>query len=76
MTAAHYSGFLFPSSSLEGMGRVMGLGFPSFRFQTISLGVFAKGLGLSTFVREIAILFGFGVLFLLLSRLLVRKQGN
>lgn len=24
MTAAHYSGFLFPASSLEGMGRMMG----------------------------------------------------
>jgi ribosome-dependent ATPase len=76
MTAAHYSGFLFPASSLEGMGRVMGFGFPALWFQTISLGVFAKGLGLSAFVREIAILFGFGVLFLLLSRLFVRKQGN
>ena len=27
MTAAHYSGFLFPASTLEGPGRVMGLSF-------------------------------------------------
>jgi ribosome-dependent ATPase len=75
MTAAHYSGFLFPASTLEGPGRVMGLGFPSLWFQTVSLGVFAKGLDTSAFIRELAVLLGFGVLFLLAARLAVRKQG-
>ena len=75
MTAAHYSGFLFPASTLEGLGRVMGLGFPSLWFQTVSLGVFAKGLDASAFTREITVLLGFGILFLLLARLAVRKQG-
>lgn len=75
MTAAHYSGFLFPTSSLEGMGRIMGLGFPSLWFQTINLGVFAKGLSVTSFLTEITILIGFGVLFLVLARLFVRKQG-
>ena len=76
MTAAHYSGFIIPASSLEGMGRMMGLAFPALWFQTVNLGVFAKGLGLSAFVREIIILLGFGILFLLLARLFVRKQGK
>ena len=76
MTAAHYSGFLFPASSLEGMGRVMGLGFPALWFQTINLGVFAKGLSATSFVPEMIILVGFGVLFLVLARILVRKQGG
>lgn len=75
MTAAHYSGFLFPASTLEGPGRIMGLGFPSLWFQTVSLGVFAKGLGTAAFMPEFAMLFGFGLLFLLLARLAVRKQG-
>jgi ribosome-dependent ATPase len=75
MTAAHYSGFLFPASTLEGPGRVMGLSFPALWFQTVSLGVFAKGLEASAFVREIAVLLGFGIVFLLLARLSVRKQG-
>ncbi|QIG47172.1 ribosome-associated ATPase/putative transporter RbbA [Nordella sp. HKS 07] len=75
MTAAHYSGFLFPASGLEGPGRVMGLSFPSLWFQTVSLGVFAKGLEASAFVQEIAILLGFGIMFLILARLSVRKQG-
>jgi ribosome-dependent ATPase len=75
MTAAHYSGFLFPASTLEGPGRVMGLGFPSLWFQTVSLGVFAKGLDASAFILEAGVLLGFGIVFLLLARLAVRKQG-
>lgn len=75
MTAAHYSGFLFPASTLEGPARVMGLSFPALWFQTVSLGVFAKGLEASAFIREIAVLLGFGIVFLLLARLSVRKQG-
>lgn len=75
MTAAHYSGFLFPASTLEGPARVMGLSFPALWFQTVSLGVFAKGLEASAFIREIAILLGFGLVFLLMARLAVRKQG-
>jgi ribosome-dependent ATPase len=75
MTAAHYSGFLFPASTLEGPGRVMGLSFPTLWFQIVSLGVFAKGLEASAFIREIAVLLAFGIVFLLLARLSVRKQG-
>ena len=75
MTAAHYSGFLFPASTLEGPGRMIGLSFPALWFQTVSLGVFAKGLEASAFIREIAVLLSFGIMFLLLARLSVRKQG-
>jgi ribosome-dependent ATPase len=75
MTAAHYSGFLFPASSLEGVGRIMGLGFPALWFQTINLGVFAKGLSATAFLPEISMLVGFGVLFLVLARFSMRKQG-
>lgn len=75
MTAAHYSGFLFPASTLEGPARIMGLSFPALWFQTVSLGVFAKGLEAGAFIREIGVLLGFGILFLLLARLSVRKQG-
>jgi len=61
---------------LEGFARAMGVGFPALWFQTVSLGVFAKGLDAGAFVREIAMLFGFGVVFLLGARLAVRKQGS
>ncbi|UDQ88534.1 ribosome-associated ATPase/putative transporter RbbA [Xanthobacter autotrophicus] len=73
---AHYSGFLYPASTLEGFARAMGVGFPALWFQTVSLGVFAKGLDAGAFVREIAMLFGFGVVFLLGARLAIRKQGS
>jgi ribosome-dependent ATPase len=74
--AAHYSGFLYPASTLDGVAWAMGVGFPAQWFQTVSLGVFAKGLEAGAFVREIAVLFGFGVIFLLLARLAIRKQGT
>ena len=76
MTAAHYSGFLFPASTLEGPGRMMGLAFPALWFQTVSLGVFAKGLSTGDFLREILVLLGFGIGFLLFAAILVRKQGR
>ena len=72
--ALNFSGFLYPASTLEGGARIVGLGFPALWFQTISLGVFAKGLDASAFVSEIAVLFAFGIVFLLLTRLSVRKQ--
>ncbi|MFZ5673228.1 MAG: ribosome-associated ATPase/putative transporter RbbA [Pseudomonadota bacterium] len=75
MTAAHYSGFLVPASSLEGPGRIMGLSFPALWFQTVSLGVFAKGLDARAFIGEIVVLLGFALAFLLAARLLIRKQG-
>ncbi len=76
MTAAHYSGFIFPASSLEGMGRWMGLGFPSLWFQRVSIGVFAKGLDITAFIPEFTILVSFGVLFVALARLAVHKQAR
>ena len=58
------------------MGRWMGLGFPSLWFQTVILGVFAKGLDIGAFIPEFTILVSFGVLFLVLARLAVRKQAR
>ncbi len=55
---------------------MMGLGFPSLWFQIVNLGVFAKGLDATAFIPEFAILAGFGILFLMLARLAVRKQGR
>jgi ribosome-dependent ATPase len=72
--AMHFSGFLYPASTLDGGARIVGLAFPALWFQTISLGVFAKGLDASAVVREIAVLFAFGAVFLVLTRLSVREQ--
>jgi ribosome-dependent ATPase len=74
--AINFSGILYPASTLEGGAKVVGYGFPALWFQTISLGVFVKGLGASAFVREFAVLISFGIVFSLLARLSVGKQDT
>ena len=70
----NFSGLFYPTSTLEGGARIIGLLFPASWFQTISLGVFDKGLGFSHFLPQFAALGGFTLAFLGLARLLVRKQ--
>ena len=74
--AINFSGFLYPASMLEGGARIVGVGFPALWFQTVSLGVFAKGLGMRAFVGEFVVLLAFGVLFLVVARLFVDKQSR
>ncbi len=69
-----FSGFVYPAAALEGVGRVMGMGFPSVWFQNVSLGTFAKARDFSAFYAEYLMLFAFGLGFLLVASLLLRKQ--
>ncbi|GAB2179394.1 ribosome-associated ATPase/putative transporter RbbA [Dongia sp. agr-C8] len=70
----NFSGLFYPTSTLEGTGRIFGMLFPASWFQTVSLGVFDKGLGFAHFLPQLAALAGFFLGFLGLARLLVRKQ--
>ncbi|MDE2431344.1 MAG: ribosome-associated ATPase/putative transporter RbbA [Burkholderiales bacterium] len=72
--SVNFSGLLYPVSTLTGAALWVGKGFPSSWFQLISLGAFTKGLGLSSFGLMYAALTGFGLLYLVGARLLVRKQ--
>jgi ribosome-dependent ATPase len=72
--AVNFSGFLYPASAVEGLGRIMGLAFPALWFQNVSLGTFAKARGFDSFHLEYLMLFGFGVIFLSIARLLLKKQ--
>jgi ribosome-dependent ATPase len=72
--AVNFSGYLYPTSTLEGAGRLIGLGFPSAWFQSISLGAFTKARDFSAFFGEYLILLGFAVVYLTLASLLLRKQ--
>ncbi|WP_133613045.1 ribosome-associated ATPase/putative transporter RbbA [Dongia mobilis] len=72
--AVNFSGLLYPTATLEGAAKWIGLGFPASWYQTISLGVFTKGLELASFGKEFAMLAAFAVAYLLLARLFVRKQ--
>ncbi len=70
----NFSGFLYPASTMVGAAKYIGYGFPASWFQTISIGVFAKDLGLDAFPLQYAVLAFFAILFLIAARLLLAEQ--
>ncbi len=70
----NFSGLLYPVSTLTGAALWVGKGFPASWFQLISLGSFTKGLGFGSFGPMYAALLAFGLAYLALARLAVRKQ--
>ena len=74
--SVNFSGLLYPVSTLEGAALWVGKGFPASWFQLISLGAFTKGLGTLHFLPMYAALIGFGLAYLGLARVLVRKQED
>jgi len=72
--SVNFSGLLYPVSTLSGSALWVGKGFPASWFQLISLGTFTKGLGVDSFGPMYGALLAFGLLYLGLARLLVRKQ--
>ena len=72
--AVNFSGMLAPVSSLSGGARIIGLSFPSSWYQQISVGVFAKALGIVDLWRDIAAIALIALVFLALSLALLRKQ--
>ena len=69
-----FSGMLSPVASLTGAARIMGYGFPSAWFQHVSVGSFTKGLGAGALIGDYLALAAFGLVFLLLGRILLRTQ--
>jgi ribosome-dependent ATPase len=72
--AVNFSGMLAPVSSLSGGARIVGLSFPSSWYQQVSVGVFAKALGMADLWRNIAAIAVIALVFLILSLILLRKQ--
>jgi ribosome-dependent ATPase len=72
--AINFSGLLVPTSSLSGAGRAFGLAFPSGWFQHISIGTFAKSLGIAQLWPDLIVLAGFGVAFITAAVIVLRKQ--
>ena len=72
--AVNFSGMLAPVSSLSGGARIIGLSFPSSWYQQVSVGVFAKALGIVDLWRDIAAIALIALVFLALSLALLRKQ--
>jgi ribosome-dependent ATPase len=72
--AVNFSGIFAPVSSLSGGARVIGLSFPSAWYQPITVGVFAKALGVAALWPNALAILVIGLVFLALSLLLLRKQ--
>ncbi len=72
--AVNFSGFMTPVSSLDASGRMFGLAFPFAYFQQVSLGAFVKGLDWHQLWTNHLALAGFGILYLGVAILLLRKQ--
>jgi ribosome-dependent ATPase len=72
--AVNFSGMLAPVSSLSGSAKIIGLSFPSSWYQQVSVGVFAKALGIVDLWKDIAAIALIAVVFLALSLALLRKQ--
>ncbi|HYR25718.1 MAG TPA: ribosome-associated ATPase/putative transporter RbbA [Aquabacterium sp.] len=70
----NFSGLLYPVSTLTGSALWVAKGFPASWFQLISLGTFTKGLSFDSFWPMYAALAAFGLSYLVLARLAVRKQ--
>jgi ribosome-dependent ATPase len=72
--AINLSGLLAPVSSLSGAAKVIGLSFPSAWYQPITVGIFAKDLGMGDLWPNIVAIATIAAAFLLLSLLFLRKQ--
>lgn len=72
--AVNFSGLLYPAATLEGAAKWIGFFFPASWYQTVSLGVFTKGLGFTAFGKEYLALALFALGFIILARLCVSKQ--
>ncbi len=74
LPATQFAGLMTPVSSLSGMARIMGRGFPMTYFVPISIGTFTKGLGFTDLSMNLAELTVFIPVLTLLSLLLLHKQ--
>ncbi len=74
--AVNFSGLLYPTATLQGSARWIGLLFPASWFQTVSLGVFTKGLEFAGFAPQYAALAACAAIFFVAARIAVRKQES
>ncbi|MGB8526402.1 MAG: ABC transporter permease, partial [Rhodoplanes sp.] len=74
--AVNFSGLFAPVSSLSGAAKILGLTFPSAWYQPITVGVFAKALGMSDLWRNVVAIFIIALAYLILSLVFLRKQES
>jgi ribosome-dependent ATPase len=74
--ATNFAGLVYPVSSLEGAGRMIGQTFPATYMFTISRAVFSKGLGFGDIHSQLTPLLIFAVSIFAVSVALLKKQEN
>jgi ribosome-dependent ATPase len=74
LPATQFSGMMSPVSSLTGVAKYIGLGFPMSYFVPISIGTFTKGLGFRSLSLDLVELAVFAPVLIGLSALLLHKQ--
>jgi ribosome-dependent ATPase len=74
LPATMFAGMSVPVSSISGVARILGGGFPMTYFLPVSVGTFTKGLGFSDLAFNLAILAVFIPVLTSLSLLLLRSQ--
>lgn len=74
LPAINFAGLTQPVSSLEGLAALVGNGYPTTWFLTISRGIFTKSLGLAELWPHLLILAAFIPILTLLSLALLRQQ--
>ena len=72
--AVNFSGLFAPVSSFSGAAKILGLTFPSAWYQPITVGVFAKALGIADLWRNVVAITVIALAFLVLSLLLLRNR--
>jgi ribosome-dependent ATPase len=72
--AVNFSGLFAPVSSLSGGAKILGLTFPSAWYQPITVGVFAKALGMLELWPNVAAMTAIALTYLVLSVLFLHKQ--
>src|SRR3984893_2914683 len=72
--AVNFSGLFAPVSSLSGGAKILGLTFPSAWYQPITVGVFAKTLGMTELWRSIAAIAAIATAYFILSLAFLPKQ--
>ena len=70
----NFSGFLYPVSTLNGGAYLVAKLFPASWYLRISIGTFAKGLGVMDLLREYLALSAFFAFYLLVACLVLKKQ--
>ena len=72
--AVNFSGLFKPVSVIAGGSKYFGQAFPSAWYNSVSVGAFAKALGFADLWIDLVVLLGFGILYLIASQALLRKQ--